>query len=79
MSVEHGDTGWIPETSLTRKIMISISQSNTFHRILIWRLVLWSIIVGAVIVELFEQGLIVLKVACPGMKEQYAHEDIFVV
>jgi hypothetical protein len=59
--------------------MISISQSNTFHCILVMRLVLRSSITGDLIVEILQQGLIVLKVSCPVMKAQDAREDIFVV
>ena len=79
MSVEHGDKGWIPETSLTWQIMISISQSKTFHCILVPRLVLRSSIIGKMIVELLQQGLIVLQVTCSGMEAQDTHEDILVV
>ena len=79
MAVELGDTGWIQEAGLTRQIMISISQGNTFHCILVLRLVLRSSIVGDLIVELIQQGLIVLQGTCPGMKAQDAHEDILVV
>ncbi len=69
MSVEHGDKGWIlvPETSLTWQIMIPISQSNPFNCILVPRLVLRSSIIGEMIVELFQQGLTVLKVTSSGM------------
>jgi hypothetical protein len=62
MSNEHGDKGWIPETGLNGQIMNSISKSNTFHSILVWPLVLRSSIIGELIVELLQQGLIVLKV-----------------
>ncbi len=79
MSVEHGDKGWILETSLTWQIMISIIQSNTFHCILVPRLVLRSSIIGEMIVDLLQQGLIVLQVTCSGMEAQDTHEDIFVV
>ncbi len=79
MSVEHGDKKRIPETSLTRQIMISIRQSNMFHCILVLRLFLRSSIVGDLIVEVLQQGLIVLKVTCLGMKAQDEDEDIFVV
>ena len=79
MSVEHGDKGWIPETSLTWQIMISISQSNLFNRILVPRLVLRSSIIGEMIVELLQEGLIVLQVTSSGMEAQDTHEDILVV
>ena len=79
MSVEHGDKGWIPETSLTWQIMISISQSNLFNSILVPRLVLRSRIIGEMIAELLQQGLIVLQVTCSGMEAQDTHEDILVV
>jgi hypothetical protein len=59
--------------------MISTSQSNTFHCILVLRLVLRSSIIGEMIVELLQQGLIVLKVTCSGMEVQDTYEDIFVV
>ncbi len=78
MSVEHGNKGKIPETSLTWQIMISISQSNTFHCILVLRLFLRTII-REMIIELLQRGLIVLKVTCSGMEAQDTHEDIFVV
>ncbi len=79
MSVEHGNKGCIPETSLTWQIMILISQSNMFHCILVLRLVWGSSIIGKMIVELFQQGLIVLKVTCSGMEVQDTHEAILVV
>ena len=79
MSVEHGDKGWIPETSLTWPIMISISQSNLFNRILVPRLVLRSSIIREMIVELLQEGLIVLQVTSSGMEAQDTHEDILVV
>jgi hypothetical protein len=79
MSVEHGDKGWIPETSLTWQIMISISQSNLFNSILVPRLVLRSSIIGKMIVELLQEGLIVLQVTSSGMEAQDTHEDILVV
>ncbi len=67
MSIEHGDKGWIPETSLTWQIIISISQSNTFHCILVLRLVLRSSIIREMIVELLQQGPIVLKITSSGI------------
>jgi hypothetical protein len=70
MSVKHGDKGWIQETSLTWQIMILISQSNKFHFILVPRLVLRSSITGEIIVELLQQGLIVLQVSRSGMEAQ---------
>ena len=79
MSVEHGDKGWIPETCLTWQIMISISQSNLFNRILVPRLVLRSSIIGEMIVELLQEGVIVLQVTSSGMEAQDTHEDILVV
>ncbi len=79
MSVEHGNKGWIPETSLTWQIMISISPSNLFNRILVPRLVLRSSINGEMIVELLKEGLIVLQVTSSGMEAQDTHEDILVV
>ncbi len=79
MSVDHSYKGLIPETSLTWQIMISISQSNTFHCILVFRPVLRSSIIGEFIVELVQEGLIVLSITCSGMKAQDTHEDIFVV
>jgi len=57
MSVEHGDKVWIPETCLTWQIMISISQSNLFNRILVPRLVLRSSIIGEMIVELLQESV----------------------
>ncbi len=68
-----------PVTSLTWQIMISISQSNTFHCTLVLGLVLRSSIIGEMIVELLQQGLIVLKVTSSGMEAQDTHEDFFVV
>ena len=79
MSVEHCDKGWIPETSLTWQIMICISQSNLFNRILVPRLVLRSSIIREMIVELLQEGLIVLQVTSSGMEAQDTHEDILVV
>ena len=78
MTVEHGHTGWM--ACLTWQIMVSISQGNMFHCILVLRLVLRISIVWDLIVELLQQGLIVLQVTCQGMKVQdTTHEDIFVV
>ena len=79
MSVEHGEKGWIPETCLTWQIMISISQSNLFNSILVPRLVLRSSTIGEMIVELLQEGLIVLQVTSSGMEAQDTHEDILVV
>ncbi len=79
MSVEPGDKGWIQKTRLTWQIMISISQSNTFHCILAPRLVWRSSTIGEIIVELLQQGLIVLQVSCSGMEAQDTREDILVV
>jgi hypothetical protein len=79
MSVAHDEQGWIQEACLTWQIMISISQGNTFHVILVFRLCLRSSIFGNMIFKLLQQGLIVLQVTCPSMKAQDTHEDIFVV
>jgi hypothetical protein len=61
--------------------MVSISQSNTFHCILVIRLVLRPSIIGEMIVELFQQGLqvLVLKVTSSGMEAQDTHDEFFVV
>jgi hypothetical protein len=59
--------------------MISISQGNPFNRILVPRLVLRSSIIGEMIVELLQEGLIVLQVTSSGMEAQDTHEDILVV
>jgi hypothetical protein len=59
--------------------VISISQSNTFHCILVPRLILRSSTIWEIIVELLQQGLIVLQVTCSGMEAQDTHEDILVV
>ncbi len=79
MSVAHDEQGWIPEACLTWQIMISIRQGNTFHIILVLGLCLQSNIFGDMSFELLQQGLIVLQVTCPNMKEQDTNEDIFVV
>jgi hypothetical protein len=63
------DTNDQSHRTLTWQIMISISQSNSFHCILVMRLILRSSIIGYLIVELLQQGLIVLT--CPGMKAMY--------
>ncbi len=79
MSVAHDEQGWIPEACLTWQIMISIRQGITFHVILVLRLCLRSNTFGDMSFELLQQGLIVLQVTCPNMKEQDTLEDILVV
>jgi hypothetical protein len=59
--------------------MISICQGNTFHRILVVRHSLWYNILGDMLFELLQEGLIVLQVTCTSMKSQDTHEDVFVV
>ena len=79
MAVIHDEQGRISEASLTRQIMISICQGNTFHRILVVRHSLWYNILGDMLFELLQEGLIVLQVTCTSMKSQDTHEDVFVV
>ena len=79
MAVIHDEQGRISEASLTRQIMISICQGNTFHRILVVRHILWYNIFGDMLFELLQEGLIVLQVTCTSMKSQDTHEDVFVV
>ena len=74
MAVIHDEQGRISEASLTRQIMISICQGNTFHRILVVRHIF-----GDMLFELLQEGLIVLQVTCKSMKSQDTHEDVFVV
>ncbi len=49
---------------------------HTFHCILVPRLILRSSTIGEMIVELLQQGLIVLQVTCSGMEAKDTHEDI---
>ena len=79
MAVIHDKKGRISEASLTRQIMISICQGNTFHSILVVRHSLWYNILGDMLFELLQEGLIVLQVTCTSMKSQDTHEDVFVV
>jgi hypothetical protein len=79
MSVAHDEQGWILEACLNWQIMISISQGNMFHVILVFGLCLQSNILGDMSFELLQQGLIVLQVTCLRMKAQDTHEDISVV
>ena len=64
MAVIHDEQGRISEASLTRQIMISICQGNTFHRILVVRRSLRYNIFGG---------------DRTSMKSQDTHEDVFVV
>ena len=79
MAVIHDEQGWILESSLTRQIMISIYQGNTFHSILVVRHSFWYNILGDMLFKLLQEGLIVLQVTCTSMKSQDTHEDVFVV
>ena len=44
-----------------------------------WGLVMRSSTIGEMIIELLQQGLVVLQVTCSGMEAQDKHEDILVV
>ena len=68
MVVIHDEQGRISEASLTRQIMILICQGNTFHSILVVRHSLWYNILGDMLFELLQEGLIVLQVTCTSMK-----------
>ena len=70
MSVAHDEQGRISKASLTRRIIISIYQGNTFHVILVLRLCLRPNTFGDMIFKLLEQGLIVLQVTYPSMKHR---------
>ena len=77
MAVIHDEQGRISEASLTRQIMISICQGNTFHSILVVRHILRYNIFGDMLFELLQEGLIVLQVTSTSMKAQDTHEDVF--